>query len=246
MAKKKNLKGYKRKGKRFIPPMKQLSAVREQSYANDMLPELIWLGLIHDRMGYHFGARILEVVVEVTKEWPKPDKPTNFALQSAYAGLTDEQKIDIVNAWRRQDLLEDIRHALAPLVLLYDGFSLSFVGPSSSVISQEALIQRIKECVGNHLDKYETPGIVLNGAMMLTRLMAGTIKFAAHIDLPDFNAVIERPETDEARRAAAFMRANAMGEIGMLELGNDWPRYFWNRGAELTPCERPEYALLDD
>jgi hypothetical protein len=40
MAKKRNLEGYKREGKRFIPPMKQLPMVREQSYVNDMLPEL--------------------------------------------------------------------------------------------------------------------------------------------------------------------------------------------------------------
>ncbi len=190
--------------------------------------------------------RALEVVVEVTKEWPKPDKPTNYAVQSAYAGLTDDQKVELVDAWRRQRLLDNIRHALAPLVLLYDGFSLAFVGPPSSMISNEALIQRIKECVGKHLDKYETPGIVLNGAMILTRLMAGTINFAAHIDVPDFNAVIERPGTDEAKRAAAFMRANAMAELGMLDLGTDWPRYFWNRGAKLSPCELPEYALSDD
>jgi hypothetical protein len=246
MAKKRTLEGYKRKGKRFIPPMKQLPGVREQSYVNDMLPELIWLGLIHDRMGCRFGARTLEIVLELTKEWPKPEKPVNYAMQSAYAELSESQKTEIVDAWQSQHLLNDIQHALAPLVLLYDGFSLAFVGPPSTVISEEALIQRIKQCVGKHLDKYETPGIVLHGAMILTRLIAGTIKFAAHIDIPDFNAVIEKPGTDEAKRAASFMRANAMAEIGMLELAKDWPRYFWNRGAELSPCERPEYALSDD
>lgn len=246
MTKKKNLEGYKRKGKRFIPPMKQLPGLREQSYVNDLLPELIWLGLIHDRMGYHFGARTLEAVVEVAKKWPKPKKPINYAMQSAYAELTDGQKAELVDVWKRQYLLDDIQHALAPLVLLYDGFALAFVGPPSSMISEATLIQRIKKCVGNHLDKYDTPGIVLNGAMMLTRLMAGTIKFAGNIDIPNFDAVIEKPGTDEAERAAAFMRANALAELGRLEFGNDWPMYFWNRGAELSPCERPEYALEDD
>lgn len=245
MPKKKNLEGYKRQGKRFIPPMKQLPGLREQSYVNDLLPELIWLGLIHDRRGYPFGARTLEAVVEVTKKWPG-EKPRNYALQSAYADLKDGQKAELIDIWKRQHLFDDIQHALAPLVLLYDGFSLAFVGPPSSVISQETLIERIKQCVGRHLDKYETPAIVLHGTMLLTRLMAGTVKFAAHIDIPDLNSVIDRPESDEAKRAAAFMRASAMGEIGMLEAANDWARHFWNRGAELTPCERPDYSLTDD
>jgi hypothetical protein len=221
MPKKKNLDAYKQQGKRFIPPMKQLPGLREQGYVNDLLPELIWLGLIHDRRGYPFGARTLEAVVEVTKKWPQGETHRNYAMQSAYADLKDEQKEELIDTWKRQHLFEDIQHALAPLVLLYDGFSLAFVGPPSSVISQETLIARIKQCVGKHLNKYETPAIVLHGTMLLTRLLAGTIKFAAHIDIPDLNAVIERPESDEAKRAAAFMRASAIGEIGMLEITND-------------------------
>lgn len=243
--KKRNLEGYKRKGKRFIPPLKQLPGMQEQSYVNDVLPELIWLGLIHDRMGYHFGARTLEVIVEVTKGWPVSQNPVNFALHTAYVGLSDDQKKEISEAWREHHLLEDIQNALAPLVLLYNKFSLAFVGPPSAVISEETMIQRIKQCVGKHLDRYATPGIALHGAMILTRLKAGTIKFAAHIDIPDFNAVFDRPESDEAKRAASFMRSSAMAEFGMLELKNDWAKYFWNRGAELTPCKYPEYVTSD-
>jgi len=246
MTKKKNLEGYKRQGKRFIPPMKQLPGLQEQSYVNDLLPELIWLGLIHDRRGYPFGARTLEAVVEVTKKWPQDEKPKNYAMQSAYADLEDKQKAELIDIWKRQSLFEDIQNALAPLVLLYDGFSLTFVGPPSNVISQETLIERIKQCVGKHLNKYETPAIVLHGTMLLTRLIAGTIKVSAPIAIPDLNVVIEKPESVEAKRAAAFMRASAMGEIGMLKVENDWAKYFWNRGAELTPCEWPEYSMTDD
>jgi hypothetical protein len=242
MVKKRNLEGYKREGKRFIPPMKQLPMVQEQSYVNDMLPELIWLGLIHDRRGYPFGARVLETIVQVTNAWPKNDKPLNYALQTAYGALTPDQQTELVDALTGANLLEDIRYAVAPLVLLYDGFALSFVGPPPIVIPREVLIQRITDCVRKHLDKYETPGIVLNGAMLLTRLVAGTIKFAAHIEIPDLDAVVERPESDEARRAASFMRANATGEFGMLELSPSWAKHFWNRGAELAPCQLPEYA----
>ncbi|NGP52513.1 hypothetical protein [Thioalkalivibrio sp. XN8] len=242
MVKKANLEGYKREGKRFIPPMKQLPMMREQSYVNDMLPELIWLGLIHDRSGYRFGSRLLETIVEVSTAWPKSDKPVNYALQAAYANLTDKQKVDLLAALSSAGFIDDIRFALAPLVLLYDNFALSFVGPPSAAIPHEALVQRIAESVKKHLDKYETPGIALHGAMLLTRLVAGTIKFSTQIEVPDFNSVFERPDSDEARRAASFMRANAMAEFGMLELPPTWAKHFWNRGAELTPCQRPEYA----
>jgi hypothetical protein len=58
MVNKRNLEGYKREDNRFIPPMKQLWMVREQSYVNDMLPEQIWLRLIHGWRVYRFVARL--------------------------------------------------------------------------------------------------------------------------------------------------------------------------------------------
>ncbi|MEP0821252.1 MAG: hypothetical protein HRF44_00245 [Ignavibacterium sp.] len=238
--KKKPLNGYARKGKRFIPPMKQITGMREQSYIDDLLPELIWLGLIHDRMGYRFGADLLETIIELSKNWLKSGAPINYAMQIAYGGLSEEQKAEIVNEWRKREWLDDIQHALAPLVLLYDGFAMAFVGPPPSVITREGLILRIKECVKKHIDKYETPGVVLCGSLLLTRLMAGTITFARDIELPDLNAVVERPGSEEAKRAASFMRASAMTEMAMLDPPKYWPRYFWNRGAELSPCELAE------
>lgn len=243
MAKNPNLKGHKREGKRFIPPLKQLAGVREQSYVDDMLPELLWLGLIHDRKGYVFGRQTLEAVIEVVKdrEEQNSEKAVNFALQYAYATLGEEERSRIVHEWRRRSLLDDIQHALAPLILLYDGFSLRFAGVPDTKISEPALISRVSDCVANHLDKYQVPGVALHGSMMLSRLIAGKMFFSKDIKLPDFNAAIDSPESNEGKRAAGFMRASAMGEMGMLEVPNDWAKHFWNRNAELSPCKYPIY-----
>lgn len=245
MVTKKNLEGYKRQGKRFIPPMKQLPQVREHSYVNDMLPQLVWLGLIHDRAGYRLGAKVLEVIIKATKELPTSAITFNYALQIAYAELSDDVKAAIIRGLEQENLLEIIRDSIAPLILLYDGCPFAFVGPPENVQSEKTLISRISETVANHLDKYETPGAVLHGAMLLTRLMSGTVKFAQHIDIPDLNTVIDDPKSQEGRRAASFMRANAGAEWGMLEVPNDWARHFWNRNAELSACEIPDY-LKDD
>ena len=218
--------------------------MREYSYVNDMLPELIWLGLIHDRAGFRFGARTLEIVVEITKDMPISEKSFNYALQIAYADLSNDVKSTIIRHWDREGMLETIRDAIAPLVLLYDGFSLAFVGPPSNVLSEEVLINRISSSVANHLDKTETPGVVLHGTLLLTLLMAGTITFAQPI--PDLNAVIDEPDSDEARMAAAFMRSLAGAQWAALEVPNDWARHFWNRNAELSDCELPDYLIEDE
>jgi len=243
--KKKGLQGYKREGKRLIPPMKQLPQMREFSYVNDMLPELIWLGLIHDLAGYQFGAEVQRSIGGTAKEFPERDRPNNYALQKAYVELDADQKAAIVEGLERDRLLPGVRDAIAPLVLLYDGCPLSFLGPPDAALSQEAMIERIKICVGRHLNKTKAPGIMLHGTLFMARLISGKIRIAAHIDIPDLDAVLRDPDGAEAQRAGGFLRTSAAAEWAMLGGDETWARHFWNRNAELSRCELPDLGEDD-
>lgn len=229
------LEGHKKVGKRFIPPMKQIPNLAETSYVDVLLPELIWIGLINDKLGYPRGARLFEKVVEAVHDAVGGSHASNYALISAYAHLSKSQKTQLLNNLESGDLLNQLRNYLAPLVLLYDECPLRFIGPPATMFSEAELIRAIKQSVGNHLDKYKTPGIVLHGNMLLARLVTRSI--ALPTDLPDFNSVIDTPDSDEAKRAAGFLRASAMAEIAMLNIDPSWSRYFWNRGAQISPCE---------
>lgn len=231
------LEGHKRVGKSFIPPMKQIPMMTDISYVNDMLPELVWIGLINDRVGYFRGARIIEKVFLVVDKIKKEGQEGNYALISSFNKLTSEQKLDIVASLRNDDVLEIIQNAIAPLVLLYDECPLSFMGPPTNTYSEEDLVSIIKQCVKKTIDRYETPAVVLYGAMLLSRLVTKTIEFSSNMDLPDFDSVINSPDSDEAKRAAGFMRANGLGEFGILKLSNSWAKHFWDRNYELSPCE---------
>ena len=202
-----------------------------------MLPELIWVGLINDNIGYVKGARLIEKIFIAVDEVGEKGAQGNFAYASSYGKLQDEEKNALVNKLSSLGILDDLRTYLAPLVLLYDEFPMRFIGPPSTVISNEQLVTKISSCVEKHVDKYKTPGIVLNGSVLLSRLVTRKISFSSDMDIPDFNSVIEAPESEEAKRAAGFMRANAIGEFGMLEISDAWARYFWNRGYELSPCK---------
>ncbi len=237
MKKKQLLSGHKRVGKKFIPPLKQLAGMREMSYVDDMLPELIWLGLINDTLGFVAGARFFEQVVAAATEVTEGKHGTHYAFLSIYCSFDNDQKERFASTLSKASLLNPLREYLAPLVLLYDDCPIRFLGPPETVISEGTLIKIMRSCIHRCLDKYETPGIVLNGMVLLSRLLTKTIHFSRDIVLPDFNAVIEKPESEEAKGAAGMMRANALAELGMLNLDKAWARYFWNRGYELSPCE---------
>lgn len=149
----------------------------------------------------------------------------------------------MLNLFDSNSLLEPLRRYLAPLLLLYDEFPMKFIGLPDDCGPNEKLIEQISRCVGNHRNKYDTPGIVLNGAVLLSRLVTRKISLPA--GLPDFNAVIEQPDSDEANRAAGFMRANVLSEVGMLEISNKWAAYFWEKSYGLTPC-RLEFRDQND
>ena len=235
--KRKFLDGHKRVGKRFVPPLMQLNLGVSIGYVNDMLPELIWIGLLNDKVGYVRAARVLEKIFLLAEDVKDPNQNGNFALISTFDLFNDEQKNSLREKFNKEGILELLQNSIAPLTLLYENCPLSFLGPPTYVYTDEELVFAIKECVGRAIDKYDTPGIVLHGAMLLSRLVTKKIKFSAEMDLPDFNAVIDEPDSEEATKAAGFMRANALTEFGMLNIKPSWAREFWNRGIELSPCE---------
>jgi hypothetical protein len=232
---KKALDGYVRKGKKFISPLKAMTNLRSYGYVDDLLPELLWIGLINDHCGYKTGRDVLECCVKTSQSWNT--EPKNYALQSSYIDLAENQKEEIVNSWKSSNLLEAVQFSIAPLVLLFEECALRFVGPPPQVIPAESLVGRLERVVGAVSNKYEAPGVMLHGALMMNNLIAGRIQFASHIEIPDFNAVLERPNSDDARRAGSFLRASAMAQIGFKEPPKEWARYFWNTSYTLVNCE---------
>jgi hypothetical protein len=57
--------------------------------------------------------------------------------------------------------------------------------------------------------------------------------------VPDLNSLIDAPESEEAKRAAGFVRNGVMSEF--MPMGkvkdNAWARAFWNQGYKIDACD---------
>jgi hypothetical protein len=217
--------------------MRQLPNLNDTSYVNQILPELIWIGLINDKLGYVQGTRLIEEIFKATDEFSGNDVLRNFAYASSFGMLDEDEKKALVKKLSALEILDLLKNYLAPLTLLYDEFPMRFIGPPDTIIKNEILIQSISKSVDKHRDKYKTEGVVLIGAAFLARLVTRKIQFSSSLSLPDFNSIIDAPGSEEAKRASGFIRANSLAEFGMLKIKVDWARYFWNRGYELSPCK---------
>lgn len=195
--------------------------------------------MIYDRIGYVAAARFLENLFQAAMSTGKEDELLhgNPALVSFYGQFTEAQRVTFCAELKKRSMLDSLRAWLEPLTTLYSTFPFRFIGPPEHLRTNERLTSEMKACVGRYIDKYKTPGIVLNGSLLLAGLVTKKLHFSSEINLPDFNAVISAPDSDEAAHAASFMRAHALSEFGMRAVSADWATFFWDRGIEISRCD---------
>ena len=129
MAKKKQqiLKDHKKVGSKFVPPLLQLKGFEEISYINQILPEIIWMGLINDFVGYKKGVELIAQIAKDAFKLKSTEKHTNFALVSNYKLLTNRSKLLLKKQLKANNTLSVMQEAVAPLMKLYPSFPLAFL-----------------------------------------------------------------------------------------------------------------------
>ena len=238
MSQQEILKDHKRIGKRFVPPLMQLG-IEEVSYINKLLPEIIWMGLVFDCINYREGISFCEKIAKLAHEIYASEKYANFALCSSFSHLENRQKEELVNKLNNKKLLEPIQLYLAPLIVLYDNFPMSFLGVTQNKIEKEILVKRIKEGIRRYMNKYEKSGLLLQTTAVYIRGITGGLLLSKHIEPPDLNSIIDNPESEPAKRTGAFVRSNVLMEIMSPESESltKWADSFWDQGLQVDTCE---------
>ena len=239
--KKENILGdHKKVGSIFIPPMGQLGMI-EVSYVNQIFPEIIWMGLLNKREGYHAGIRIVEFMAKRLSEIKTTEKFLNFSLASSYAKLGAEQKTQIIDELDQKQFLSTLQKSLAPLTCLYEGFPMAFIGPPEEHSSRDTLINILKKCISECINKYEQPGMVMQASIMYIRGITGGLYFTNNIKPPNLDKIITDFDSEEGKLTSASVRAFVMSEhmpIGEKK-SNTWAKAFWNQGYKIDSCHFP-------
>jgi hypothetical protein len=239
--KKEVLQDHKRIGKRFVPPLLQLRNVKDVSFIKQLFPHLVWMGLINQRLEYEKGVRLTIDLAKISHSVFKDEKHVNFALCGNYSLLSSEAKSEIITICQEKRWLNDIRRSLAPLILQYDDFPMAFFGIGDLDVKREVLLQELKRVVGKCINKYETPGLVLQTNLIMVQAATGGLRISPHIQFPDFDSIVNDPDSEAAKRAAVFVRAGSfamcMPDEYVLE---KWARSFWNQGSKVDSCSFSE------
>lgn len=232
------LQDHKRVGKRFVPPFLQLPNLKELNYVKLIFPHLAWMGLLNDRFGCKQGVGLSVELAKLAQSLLGSEKHVNFALCGSYDALSHEAKSRMVRECDEKGWLKDIQRALAPITLQYDEFPMAFLGIGDLSVNPETLLQELKRTVASCLNKYETPGLVLQANLIVIQGATGGLYFSKDVKLPDIEAIIKSPDSEAAKHAAAFVRAGAMAMFQPEDLlsHEKWSKSFWNQGYKVDSC----------
>lgn len=233
------LSDHKKVGGRFIPPMAQFP-MEEVSYTRELLPQIIWIGLTIDKLGNRDGIKLCSDFAAMANEvYAESDEAhINFALTSAYLNLTPENLDSLLTRAEEAKILESLQNCVFPLTALYENCPMAFLGTEGIEPDRSSLVVTIKNCVERHFDRFSSPSEIIQATALYVRVKTGGLKIFSGIELPEFDALITKPDSDEARRAASFVRSTIMMEVRPdSRISTEWSKSFWNQNLDLDSCE---------
>ena len=233
------LADHKKVGKKLIPPLiAQLGPLSEVRWVNDLVPELVWLALLSDRHGLKTGVDLARrlVLAAIAARGAKP--ALWFALASAYGELDASEQEVVVGNLEEDGAAQQIREAVAPLLMFYPECPLSFLSADLPRYRDTSL-EKFKDVLVAIFDRRDTPATFAQATAVYIAFVSNMLKVVKGLTLANFPAIEGFPNSEESQRVASAVRSTVLifyGDSRTRE-STAWTSYFWKRGLELDTCK---------
>jgi hypothetical protein len=225
------------KSKLLTPFNNAFGPMREVSWINMMIPELLWIALVQNAWGPRRGVEIITAFTRDLRASDPARDHTIWAAAGKFSALSEGVLASIVED---RPYREQLCAPLAPLHAHYPEHPLRELVPVSENPPMWEL-RELKALVGGLFDRGSTSATLTQATATWLAFDADRLKVSAGLALADFPRIEDYPDTEQSQRIAASIRAtlNQMfGEVDLMASGTDWPVAFWNRGLRLEPCEQ--------
>lgn len=237
-GRKKMLNGHKKIGKRFITPINQYDKIKNHSYVNDTLPEIIWCGYVMDYIGDVKTYKVLEKMIIGIERAIGERKITNYIFIRNYKSISEGHKKQIKEELDKMGILAILSNSLKVFNYLYPENPLSFlVDEIIDDSDHELCVEKGKKVTARYINRFELPAIKLIGLIMFSNMVDRTLKFSSKDQIPDLNKLIGNPSKEVVSHVGGHVRALTNSIIASFNNDNSWCEYFWKRGIEIDGCE---------
>lgn len=231
---------HKRVRSRLITPFNALlGPTNDVSWVNTMIPELLWIALLHYAVGDHRAVEIVTAFSRDVRATSPERGRTIWAAAGKFAELPSAVLGPALNK-AEGTYAAELRAALEPLAASYPDHPLSIASGWPAVSARPPALAHLKAVVEGMFDRSSRSSIMVQATALWLAFDADRLKVAANLSLAQFPKIEEYPTTELSQRIGASIRASLNQMFGSQDLmasSGAWPIAFWNRGLALEPCE---------
>lgn len=229
---------HKRVKSKLVTPFNDaFGPMREVSWINTMIPELLWIALVQQAWGLRRGVEIITAFTRDVRASDPPRDHTIWAAAGKFATLPDGVLAGIVEG---RPYREDLCTPLAPLHAHYPDHPMRELVSTVDGPSASQDLGALKKLLVELFDRASLSATMVQATATWLAFDAEYLKVSAGLALAEFPQIVDYPKTDQSQQIAASIRATlnqAFGTPDLMASGTGWPIAFWNRGLELEPCE---------
>ena len=243
---KKVLSDHIQKKKKLLPPLLAFAGEKHKSYSwtQDVMPGLIWIGLIQEMYGMHQGvdyiSRLAGAAFKIMREETKPF----FCLIDSFSQLSEQQKNELLKSIDAEGFLGEIQKALSGLFYFFPGSPLEFLNTDPSRLTNEQDAQiLLNKIIPLLIDRYSRNSTLVLSTGVYLGLNQGKIKIATDkIDMAEkFAHIPFYPDTKKSQMAASSFRSMAFifsnsGNESKNEEQIKWTKFFWSQLSSQGIC----------
>lgn len=233
------LADHKRVGKKFVPPfLADLGPFNEIRWANDLVPELAWIALLCTTHGLKTGTDLARRMALASVGARRAKDKAWFAVTSTYTVLDSAEQQAVLAALEHDRVVQPIREALSPLLVLYPECPLRFLVGDDFQAPNDSL-ETFTKVLASLFDKSETPATFAQATAVYIAFVSDMLKVFKGLALAKFPAIEHFPSTEESQRVASSVRSTMLllYEHFKVDQSSAWISYFWRRGLELDGCK---------
>lgn len=239
---KKVLNDHKRVKKKLIPPLIDAMGRKHRPYSwvKELIPELVWLCLLHENLGLRRGVECASQIAELTKDIASSENIPFLCKISSFLKLSDEEKEHLVLALDKSGHLSDIRTSLKPLFEIFPSSPLAFFDPECT--ETENIPNIFSHILPKLYDRYSKEATFVNATAVSMGVVQGKLIMAMEEASPlsEIDEVEHYPDTEKSKMVASSLRA-MVGTFLMIPSEDEvpyleWTEKFWRKLSNSGAC----------
>ncbi len=197
---------HKRVKSKLITPFNDLlGPMREVSWVNTMIPELLWIALLHDSYGDHRAVEIVTAFTRTIRAHSPDLSDTDWATAGKFADVPHEMLQPILSKLDT-DCAEELRVALTPLAAWYPTHPLNAIYGAGLPAAEPRMLDRLKRIVANLYDRSQRDTIMVQATAIWIAFDSGRLKVSSDLALASFPRIEDYPATELSQRIGASSR----------------------------------------